>query len=77
MFTGKKLLACDIITNGPKTFICMISLQILSKRIHYGKFVAEAKFRENPSTYETAIREQVLLCCNATLFIHYLYVLLS
>ena len=34
-------------------------LQILSKRIHFGKFVAEAKFRENPATYETAIREQV------------------
>ncbi|WZZ68461.1 hypothetical protein YC2023_079831 [Brassica napus] len=33
-------------------------LQILSKRIHFGKFVAEAKFRENPATYETAIREQ-------------------
>ncbi|EOA35466.1 hypothetical protein CARUB_v10020675mg [Capsella rubella] len=33
-------------------------LQILSKRIHYGKFVAEAKFRENPASYETAIREQ-------------------
>ncbi|CAH8363895.1 unnamed protein product [Eruca vesicaria subsp. sativa] len=32
---------------------------ILSKRIHFGKFVAEAKFRENPATYETAIREQV------------------
>ncbi|KAL0664049.1 hypothetical protein Bca4012_100886 [Brassica carinata] len=32
--------------------------QILSKRIHYGKFVAEAKFREDPATYETAIREQ-------------------
>lgn len=34
-------------------------LQILSKRIHFGKFVAEAKFLENPATYETAIREQV------------------
>ncbi|XP_056853759.1 chorismate mutase 3, chloroplastic-like [Raphanus sativus] len=33
-------------------------LQILSKRIHFGKFVAEAKFLENPATYETAIREQ-------------------
>ncbi|KAL9311192.1 Chorismate mutase 3 [Arabidopsis thaliana] len=32
--------------------------QILSKRIHFGKFVAEAKFRENPAAYETAIREQ-------------------
>ncbi|KAL0800908.1 hypothetical protein Bca101_056083 [Brassica carinata] len=31
---------------------------ILSKRIHYGKVVAEAKFRENPAIYETAIREQ-------------------
>ena len=37
-----------------------LSLQILSKRIHFGKFVAEAKFRENPAAYETAIREQVL-----------------
>jgi chorismate mutase len=35
-------------------------LQILSKRIHFGKFVAEAKFRENPAAYETAIKEQVL-----------------
>ncbi|KAG2322252.1 hypothetical protein Bca52824_015465 [Brassica carinata] len=32
--------------------------RILSKRIHYGKVVAEAKFRENPAIYETAIREQ-------------------
>ncbi|KAL9861604.1 Chorismate mutase 3 [Arabidopsis thaliana] len=32
--------------------------QILSKRIHFGKFVAEAKFRENPAAYETAIKEQ-------------------
>ncbi|KAJ4884256.1 hypothetical protein Rs2_34349 [Raphanus sativus] len=31
---------------------------ILPKRIHYGKFVAEAMFREDPATYETAIREQ-------------------
>ncbi|XP_010551404.1 PREDICTED: chorismate mutase 3, chloroplastic isoform X1 [Tarenaya hassleriana] len=30
-------------------------LQILSKRIHYGKFVAEAKFRESPDVYEKAI----------------------
>ncbi|KAF3516663.1 hypothetical protein DY000_02062841 [Brassica cretica] len=35
-----------------------INKKILSKRIHYGKFVAEAKFREDPATYETAIREQ-------------------
>ncbi|XP_018841100.1 chorismate mutase 1, chloroplastic-like [Juglans regia] len=33
-------------------------LQALSKRIHYGKFVAEAKFRASPDTYELAIRAQ-------------------
>ncbi|XVF43184.1 hypothetical protein PTKIN_Ptkin02bG0020100 [Pterospermum kingtungense] len=33
-----------------------ICLQALSKRIHYGKFVAEAKFRESPAAYEDAIR---------------------
>ncbi|XP_065632813.1 chorismate mutase 3, chloroplastic [Quercus suber] len=35
-----------------------ICLQVLSKRIHYGKFVAEAKFRESPTAYEDAIRAQ-------------------
>ncbi|KAK6152606.1 hypothetical protein DH2020_012245 [Rehmannia glutinosa] len=33
-------------------------LQALSKRIHYGKFVAEAKFRASPDVYESAIRAQ-------------------
>lgn len=33
--------------------------QALSKRIHYGKFVAEAKFRAAPDAYEEAIRAQV------------------
>ncbi|KAL3640179.1 Chorismate mutase 1-like protein [Castilleja foliolosa] len=33
-------------------------LQALSKRIHYGKFVAEAKFRASPDVYEAAIRAQ-------------------
>ncbi|KAJ8643970.1 hypothetical protein MRB53_005718 [Persea americana] len=33
-------------------------LQALSKRIHYGKFVAEAKFRASPIIYEAAIRAQ-------------------
>ncbi|XP_042011375.1 chorismate mutase 1, chloroplastic-like isoform X1 [Salvia splendens] len=33
-----------------------ICLQALSKRIHYGKFVAEAKFRESPDTYSAAIK---------------------
>ncbi|KAA8532940.1 hypothetical protein F0562_032943 [Nyssa sinensis] len=35
-----------------------ICLQALSKRIHYGKFVAEAKFQESPARYEAAIRVQ-------------------
>ncbi|KAJ6866903.1 hypothetical protein NC652_038208 [Populus alba x Populus x berolinensis] len=30
----------------------------LSKRIHYGEFVAEAKFRASPDDYEAAIRAQ-------------------
>ncbi|KAG8049075.1 hypothetical protein GUJ93_ZPchr0009g1348 [Zizania palustris] len=33
-------------------------LQALSKRIHYGKFVAEAKFRESPDKYSAAIEAQ-------------------
>ncbi|XP_039145862.1 chorismate mutase 1, chloroplastic-like [Dioscorea cayenensis subsp. rotundata] len=45
--------------NYGSTAVCdTIVLQALSKRIHYGKFVAEAKFRENPSAYETAIKSQ-------------------
>ncbi|CAB4264703.1 unnamed protein product [Prunus armeniaca] len=35
-----------------------LCLQALSKRIHYGKFVAEAKFLQSPAEYETAIRAQ-------------------
>lgn len=37
----------------------LLCLQSLSKRIHYGKFVAEAKFRASPVLYEAAIRAQV------------------
>ncbi|ESW29682.1 hypothetical protein PHAVU_002G090000 [Phaseolus vulgaris] len=33
-----------------------LCLQALSKRIHYGKFVAEAKFQDAPSEYESAIK---------------------
>ena len=32
------------------------SPQALSKRIHYGKFVAEAKFRSQPATYAPLIK---------------------
>uniref|UniRef100_A0A2P2K1V6 Chorismate mutase n=1 Tax=Rhizophora mucronata TaxID=61149 RepID=A0A2P2K1V6_RHIMU len=35
-----------------------ICLQALSKRVHYGKFVAEAKFQASPVAYEAAIRAQ-------------------
>jgi len=34
-------------------------MQVLSKRIHYGKFVAEAKFQGAPDIYQPAIRAQV------------------
>ncbi|XP_020219437.1 chorismate mutase 3, chloroplastic [Cajanus cajan] len=33
-----------------------LCLQALSKRIHYGKFVAEAKFQEAPHQYEAPIK---------------------
>lgn len=35
-------------------------LQALSKRIHYGKFVAEAKYLASPDVYRAAIEAQVL-----------------
>ncbi|KAJ0973794.1 hypothetical protein J5N97_015759 [Dioscorea zingiberensis] len=45
--------------NLGSTAVCdTMVLQALSKRIHYGKFVAEAKFRESPSAYESAIKAQ-------------------
>ncbi|CAL0323193.1 unnamed protein product [Lupinus luteus] len=31
-------------------------LQVISRRIHYGKFVAEVKFRDSPKKYEPLIR---------------------
>ncbi|KAJ6814940.1 chorismate mutase 1, chloroplastic-like [Iris pallida] len=41
------------------TAVCdTICLQALSRRIHYGKFVAEAKFQEAPDVYQPAIRAQ-------------------
>jgi chorismate mutase len=36
----------------------VLALQALSKRIHYGKFVAEAKFRARPDEYSDLIRKQ-------------------
>ncbi|KAL8044129.1 hypothetical protein ABFX02_08G026700 [Erythranthe guttata] len=45
--------------NYGSTATCDIfCLQILSKRIHYGKFVAEAKFQASPDVYKAAIEAQ-------------------
>ncbi|XP_024538042.1 chorismate mutase 1, chloroplastic isoform X1 [Selaginella moellendorffii] len=45
--------------NYGSTAVCDVKcLQALSKRIHYGKFVAEAKFRESPHLFEPHIRAQ-------------------
>lgn len=45
--------------NCGSTAVCdTICLQALSKRIHYGKFVAEAKFTASPTAYEAAIKAQ-------------------
>ncbi|KAI3997898.1 hypothetical protein MKX01_036800, partial [Papaver californicum] len=41
------------------TGVCDLNcLQALSRRIHYGKFVAEVKFRDAPEEYGPAIRAQ-------------------
>ncbi|KAG2311632.1 hypothetical protein Bca52824_023189 [Brassica carinata] len=46
--------------NYGSTAVCDdICLQSLSKRINYGKFVAEAKFQASPKAYESAIKAQV------------------
>ncbi|KAK4279411.1 hypothetical protein QN277_011197 [Acacia crassicarpa] len=42
--------------NSGSTAVCdTMCLQTLSKRIHYGKFVAEAKFQASPDKYKEAI----------------------
>ncbi|KAL3526557.1 hypothetical protein ACH5RR_011213 [Cinchona calisaya] len=43
---------------GSAAFCDTICLQTLSKRIHYGKFVAEAKYQASPDVYRAAIRAQ-------------------
>ncbi|XWS44352.1 hypothetical protein CRYUN_Cryun15aG0037800 [Craigia yunnanensis] len=46
--------------NCGSTAVCdTMCLQALSKRIHYGKFVAECKFRASPDVYRSAILGQV------------------
>ncbi|GFH24849.1 uncharacterized protein HaLaN_22715 [Haematococcus lacustris] len=41
---------------GSAGVLDVLCLQALSKRIHYGKFVAEAKFQAQPQEYERLIR---------------------
>jgi chorismate mutase len=43
---------------GSASVCDVLCLQALSKRIHYGKFVAEAKFTEDPKKFEDHIRTQ-------------------
>ena len=37
---------------------CMCCIQALSQRIHYGKFVAEAKYRANEEVYRRQVEQQ-------------------
>ncbi|WIA41210.1 hypothetical protein OEZ86_004825 [Tetradesmus obliquus] len=43
---------------GSAATLDVLALQALSKRIHYGKFVAEAKFRAKPEEYTALIKNQ-------------------
>jgi len=43
---------------GSAATIDVLCLQALSRRIHFGKFVAEAKFREDPEGFAKMIRER-------------------
>lgn len=74
---------CWIINLGKKYCLvdCSISfwgccMQALSKRIHYGKFVAEAKFQASPDSYEAAIRRQVCYLLSCTCLCSFLLKLL-
>lgn len=54
-----KLTVAEDDGNYGSASVCDVQcLQALSKRIHYGKFVAEAKFTEAPEKFERHIRAQ-------------------
>ncbi|XP_024372293.1 chorismate mutase 1, chloroplastic [Physcomitrium patens] len=54
-----KLTVPDDDGNYGSASVCdVLCLQALSKRIHYGKFVAEAKFIEDPARFEGHIKAQ-------------------
>ncbi|XP_054798301.1 chorismate mutase 2 isoform X1 [Prosopis cineraria] len=56
-----KLVASGDDGNYAQTAACdLSSLQAISRRIHYGKYVAEVKFRGSPQDYEPLIRAQFL-----------------
>jgi len=46
----------DDFNYGSSSMLDVLCLQALSKRIHYGKFVAEAKFRDQTAKYTALIR---------------------
>jgi chorismate mutase len=57
----KKLLPLFVVDGDDGNYaetasIDLVCLQALSRRIHYGKFVAEVKFRSAPQDYEPLIR---------------------
>ena len=49
---------CDDNNYGSAAMQDVLCLQALSKRIHYGKFVAEAKFRADPEQYQQLIENK-------------------
>ena len=61
MFTGDVKFCICIVWR--LFFVHCFIIQALSKRIHYGKFVAEAKFQESPEVYSPAIKAQVCAFC--------------
>jgi hypothetical protein len=58
-YTHARDLSIDTMFCYALFYNALAPLQALSKRIHYGKFVAEAKFQECPSVYEAAIKVKV------------------
>lgn len=48
----------DDFNYGSSVTADVVCLQALSRRVHYGKFVAEAKYRESPQLYDPLIRAQ-------------------
>lgn len=43
--------------HGSTVLADITALQVLSRRVHYGKFVAESKYRDNPEGYQKLVDE--------------------